>query len=260
MRFARANRVFNLARNNDAYIKVWLKHCVTFTKTRLMKTTKILAALLCSISFSCSNRTANSEDNNSESHLGTDIQRQAYSRNDSLPSPDVAKTPTDTATPASEGNATQAAQQNQPVKKWNFMTREKQFTDDQDLANEHLANERTFLAWLSASVAIMAFGFVVVKFSLFAKQFSPVLDMPSVKANDYSSFIGSGLVLAGAFATLIGWARFRHTRQKLREGNFAHSANSLTFLAGMVFFASVLLVVYLVYAAVHPQDWISATG
>lgn len=81
-----------------------------------MKTIKILAALWCAISFSCSNRTANSEDNSSESHLGTDIQRQADSKNDSLPGPDVAKTPTDTAAPASEGNATQAAQQNPSAK------------------------------------------------------------------------------------------------------------------------------------------------
>jgi putative membrane protein len=35
---------------------------------------------------------------------------------------------------------------------------------------DHLANERTFLAWVRTSIGIMAFGFVVVKFSLFTKQ------------------------------------------------------------------------------------------
>ncbi len=34
----------------------------------------------------------------------------------------------------------------------------------------HMANERTFLAWVRTSIAIMAFGFVVEKFSLFVKQ------------------------------------------------------------------------------------------
>ena len=33
--------------------------------------------------------------------------------------------------------------------------------------NDHLANERTFLAWLRTGIGVMAFGFVVVKFSLF---------------------------------------------------------------------------------------------
>jgi putative membrane protein len=32
-------------------------------------------------------------------------------------------------------------------------------------ANDHLANERTFLAWIRTGIGIMGFGFVVVKFS-----------------------------------------------------------------------------------------------
>ena len=40
---------------------------------------------------------------------------------------------------------------------------------------DHLANERTFLAWMRTSIGIMAFGFVVVKFSLFIKQISLIL-------------------------------------------------------------------------------------
>ena len=31
----------------------------------------------------------------------------------------------------------------------------------------HMANERTFLAWIRTSIGIMAFGFVVEKFALF---------------------------------------------------------------------------------------------
>ena len=42
-------------------------------------------------------------------------------------------------------------------------------------ASDHLANERTFLAWIRTSIGIMAFGFVVVKFSLFVKQISLIL-------------------------------------------------------------------------------------
>ena len=34
----------------------------------------------------------------------------------------------------------------------------------------HMANERTFLAWIRTSIGIMAFGFVVEKFALFMKQ------------------------------------------------------------------------------------------
>ena len=34
--------------------------------------------------------------------------------------------------------------------------------------SDHAANERTFLAWLRTSIAVIAFGFVVEKFNLFA--------------------------------------------------------------------------------------------
>jgi len=44
----------------------------------------------------------------------------------------------------------------------------------QDL-KDHLANERTFLAWLRTSIALMAFGFVVMKFSLFLRHLTLLL-------------------------------------------------------------------------------------
>jgi putative membrane protein len=37
--------------------------------------------------------------------------------------------------------------------------------------SDHLANERTFLAWLRPSIALMVFGFVVVKFSLLSASY-----------------------------------------------------------------------------------------
>jgi putative membrane protein len=43
---------------------------------------------------------------------------------------------------------------------------------------DHAANERTFLAWLRTSIAVIAFGFVVEKLNLFA------LTMPSATVLD----------------------------------------------------------------------------
>ncbi len=34
---------------------------------------------------------------------------------------------------------------------------------------DHAANERTFLAWVRTSIAVMAFGFLVEKFDLFVE-------------------------------------------------------------------------------------------
>ena len=63
-------------------------------------------------------------------------------------------------------------------------------TKPQD-AREHLANERTLLAWIRTSIGIIAFGFVVVKFSLFIKQISLLLgeNSPHPPQQGYSSMI-----------------------------------------------------------------------
>jgi len=62
-----------------------------------------------------------------------------------------------------------------------------------------MANERTFLAWIRTSIGIMAFGFVVEKFSLFVKQMSYFLGkevMPPPRG--CSSIFGIFLVGLGA--------------------------------------------------------------
>lgn len=64
--------------------------------------------------------------------------------------------------------------------------------------NDHLANERTFLAWLRTGIGVMAFGFVVVKFSLFLKQFSLIFGNPNIiHSKGYSAEIGILLVVFG---------------------------------------------------------------
>lgn len=41
--------------------------------------------------------------------------------------------------------------------------------------SDHAANERTFLAWVRAGIAVIAFGFVIEKFNLFLLKFNLLL-------------------------------------------------------------------------------------
>lgn len=77
--------------------------------------------------------------------------------------------------------------------------------------SDHLANERTFLAWMRTSIALMGFGFVVVKFSLFIRQLSfAVTDKQLQPSRGFSSAIGILLVAIGALVALAGYIRYRH--------------------------------------------------
>ena len=113
--------------------------------------------------------------------------------------------------------------------------------------SNHLANERTFLSWIRTSVGLMAFGFVVVKFSLFVRQVSALLGKENLIQNrGYSGFVGIILVAVGMITSVLSYARYRKTKKQISEGNYNHSTILLTVITAFIFFLSVLLIVYLV--------------
>jgi putative membrane protein len=123
-----------------------------------------------------------------------------------------------------------------------------QETNKNGNASDHLANERTFLAWMRTSVGIMAFGFVVVKFSLFVKQLSLVLDKKDmvVQPKGYSSLAGIILVVVGAIASVLSWLRYKSTERQLNQGGYKNSSFLITALSSFIFLVSIFLIVYLI--------------
>src|ERR1700728_4416098 len=95
----------------------------------------------------------------------------------------------------------------------------------QGSVTDHLANERTFLAWIRTGVGIMAFGFVVVKFSLFVKQISLLLNKTLViPQKGYSAILGIILVFVGAITAVLAYIRFKKIEKQLQEGDYKHSS------------------------------------
>ncbi|HEY8661891.1 MAG TPA: DUF202 domain-containing protein [Hanamia sp.] len=113
-------------------------------------------------------------------------------------------------------------------------------------ASDHLANERTFLAWVRTSIGIMAFGFVVEKFSLFVKQISLILGKENViHQTGYSGILGIVLVAVGTVTSVLSYVRYKHSEKQLNEGEYKHSSLLLTVLTAFIFLVSVFLIVYL---------------
>jgi len=113
--------------------------------------------------------------------------------------------------------------------------------------SDHLANERTFLAWIRTSIGIMAFGFVVVKFSLFVKQVSLILGKGNVIQNrGYSAIVGIILVAVGTVTSVLSYLRYRQTAKQLKEGTYSHSSLLITVLTAFIFLVSALLIAYLI--------------
>ncbi|WP_205771748.1 YidH family protein [Mucilaginibacter terrenus] len=112
--------------------------------------------------------------------------------------------------------------------------------------SDHLANERTFLAWVRTSIAIMGFGFVVVKFSLFVKQVSIVVTgHPLATSQGHSAFIGTGLVAVGALTTLLGYVRYLRTEKQITSQMVAPQNGLLLLLTIGIIVVSCVLLFYL---------------
>lgn len=114
---------------------------------------------------------------------------------------------------------------------------------------DHLANERTFLAWIRTSIAMMGFGFVIVKFTLFIKQISFFLQKPlPVSSHGYASVIGILLVASGAFVALFSFLRFKRTEKQIINSNYSPSNFMTIALTVSIIIIGIFLVIYLINA------------
>lgn len=116
------------------------------------------------------------------------------------------------------------------------------------IASDHLANERTMLAWVRTGIGIIAFGFAVVKFSLFIRQLSFAIGGVT-HPRGYSSEIGIGLVAIGTLTILLSYLRYRKTERELLSGEYHHSPLLIQLLSGLIFVIGIALLVYLVLTA-----------
>jgi putative membrane protein len=116
---------------------------------------------------------------------------------------------------------------------------------------DHSANERTFLAWVRTSVAIMAFGFLVEKFDLFlavaAQTLDPSMHLPNRR---FGNIVGLILIILGTAMIGIATLRFRRTAKAIDSAD-AQPLLSLRVdiaLASLLFLLGFSLFLYLAHA------------
>lgn len=125
-------------------------------------------------------------------------------------------------------------------------------TEKKSSLRDHLANERTFLAWIRTSLGIMAFGFVLEKFGLFTKQMSAVLEKLTSVTNiplstqSYSSIFGIILVAFGALICLLAFIKYQLNQKKIDEDTYRPSNLLDILLTFTVLTIGVFLVIYLI--------------
>jgi uncharacterized membrane protein YidH (DUF202 family) len=118
--------------------------------------------------------------------------------------------------------------------------------------SDHLANERTFLAWIRTSLGIIAFGFVIEKFGLFMKQMGLIVGKSNVQnlspSQGYSEIIGILTVGFGTVIGLLAYINFKKTEKHILQGASAYrpSGSIYAVLIFAIMTMGIFLLMYLI--------------
>jgi putative membrane protein len=113
-------------------------------------------------------------------------------------------------------------------------------------ARDHLANERTFLAWVRTGAAIVVFGFAIGRFSIAMRQLT-ALEGHSAQTAGMSVWMGSSAILAGVGLVVAGLVRYRKTRVQLDAGTFEPAGIVLDLITVLMVVFGLVLAGYLIY-------------
>ena len=98
--------------------------------------------------------------------------------------------------------------------------------------NEHAANERTYLAWIRTSIAIMTFGFLIEKFDLFITHMGYAQLMGTESGILSVRAVGVVLLFVSMGMITMATARFHLHRKAIdSEGNTGYGILPTLFLA-----------------------------
>jgi len=110
----------------------------------------------------------------------------------------------------------------------------------------HLANERTFLAWIRTAISIMAFGFVVEKFSLFLWVDKKFAKSSYSSALEISNLFGVIFIGLGIIISLLAMVRFVKVEKEIETNSFKPPI-VLDIMCGLIFLILSILIFYYVY-------------
>ncbi|MGK7377636.1 YidH family protein [Planococcus sp. 1R117A] len=126
--------------------------------------------------------------------------------------------------------------------------KKKEYEENQlKFAQQHMANERTYLAWLRTAIAIIGIGFLTVSLHLTIGKSHRISDFLAILLTILSSVAGFGVIINAA-------VQYFRKRKQIQEQRF-HSTH-VSILVGLLALLIVLLVavMYIFVQFMHIEE------
>lgn len=99
---------------------------------------------------------------------------------------------------------------------------------------EHLANERTFLAWIRTAIAVMTLGVAINRFALFLMEIHQVLPEIRHLANRHIEKLGIGLVMLGIVMLIGATWHYLHVGRTIENETYRPASRTMVATAIIV--------------------------
>jgi putative membrane protein len=113
-------------------------------------------------------------------------------------------------------------------------------------ARDHLANERTFLAWLRTGIATIVFGFAVGRFSIALREFMKLQGHASTTPG-FTTWLGIISTVGGVLLIVAGLRRYRITRVEIDSDTFEPAGFVIDLVSWALVIFGLVLGGYLAY-------------
>ena len=119
-------------------------------------------------------------------------------------------------------------------------------------ARDHLANERTFLAWVRTGVATIVFGFAIGRFSIALREFMKLQGYGS-STPGLTAWLGIVSTVGGVLLILAGLSRYKKTKLQLDSDSFEPAGFVIDLVSYLLGLFGLVLAGYLAYIEIFSK-------